>query len=129
MEEEIFIEIPVTLYKDDGMYVIANSKKTDEIIRDVGIVVQGETLEEAKEQWLNSLKFHLQFINNRSNELDRWKPFQKGNWKHIGGTWFKIFGLQFYFRYGRDNKYGWFVPFTKLNVSFHNYWYTRKSKT
>lgn len=26
------------------------------------------------------------------------------------------------FRYGEEMKYGWYVPFTKLNIMFVNYW-------
>ena len=45
-----------------------------------------------------------------------------GNWKHTGGGWFVIFGLHFYFRYGKGMKGGKYIPFTKLNISFHSEW-------
>lgn len=132
-EEELktTVEIPIGYvegeFEDGRKYVVAfNTKETDEIIGDkVGIVIQGDSLDDAKRKFLISLKCHINWIEKRSHELDLWKPFQKGNWKHVGGTWFKVFGINVYFRYGKGMKGGRYIPFTKLNISINNYW--RKS--
>ena len=55
-------------------------------------------------------------------------PFIKGQWKHPGGRWIIIFGLQFYFRYGKNMRHGWYIPGTKLNIIFHNLWKKLKTK-
>lgn len=86
----------------------------------------GKTIEEAEQQFYTILKLLTDIDRERSLELDLWKPFQKGDWSMLGGTWVTIFGIHIYFRYGKNMKHGWFIPFTKLNISTHNYWLTRK---
>lgn len=132
VEERTTIEIPIGYvqgeYEDGKKYVVAfNTKETNDIIGNkIGLVVQGDSLDDAKIQMLQSIKCHIDWIEKRSHQLDLWKPFQKGNWKHIGGTWFTTFGINVYFRYGENMKGGWYIPFTKLNISVRNHWRIKK---
>lgn len=86
------------------------------------ITVQGDTLEDAEAEFWLYLRVGYNFYKDRSEELDKWKPLQLGAWKGIATHWITIFGLHLYFRYGKNMKYGWYIPFTKLNITFTNYW-------
>lgn len=121
MEQTINLEVPVTYIEEDGQHIISTNEETKKFF-DVGIVVQKDTKEEAIRTFWILLKYHIEWDEQRSRELDRWKPFQKGDWSHTGGTWFTIFGFHFYFRYGKGMKHGWYIPFTKLNIMITNYW-------
>lgn len=129
----INVEIPVGYERyelEDGEHhLLFTIEPTEEVIGRVGIVVEGDTLQQAKEEFLKTLKVHLRWEGERSRELDKWKPFQKGNWKHIGGTWFNIFGLNFYFRKGKNMKGGFYIPLTNLNIMFTNHWALKKCNT
>lgn len=117
------IEIPIGYEQDGDIVVLFNTSDTDKLIgANIGIVVQGDSVAEAKRQYLLTLSGHIQWLEKRSRELEKWKPFQKGDWKHIGGKWFTIFGINVYFRTGKGMKGGWYVPFTKLNVKIFNHW-------
>ncbi len=121
--ERITLEIPVGMIEGDGGFVIFNTKETDQILGKVSIVIQEESLEEAKRVYLILLKSHIEWAEDRSRQLDKWKPFQKsGKNTMTRSFWFMIFGMHFYFRRGKGMKGGWYIPFTNLNISFHNYW-------
>lgn len=117
-----YLQIPIGIESYDDGIVLFNVEQTDDIIGKLGIVVQEDTLDKAKAQALDILKYHIKYLEKRSNELDLWKPFQKGQWSHIGGTWFTVFGIHVYFRYGKGMKGGWYIPFTRLNITINNYW-------
>ncbi len=117
------IELPVG-YDTDGKYhIMFNINQTDELIgKSLGIVVQEESKEEAIRQFWTSLRCHIHYLEERSKQLDKWKPLQIGPWMRGTGKWFSVFGLRFYFRVGKNMKYGWYVPFTNLNIMFTNHW-------
>ena len=90
------------------------------------IAVQGKSYKEAENRfWKMALDIYKHH-ESRSQELNRWKWFQKGNWKSIGGTWFTVFGIMVYFRYGKPMIDGWYIPFTNLNIRISNYWMKTK---
>lgn len=120
--QNIEISFPVNYIFDEGHHLIANSDETDNIIGQVNTCVQGDSFEDAKKVYFEILKSNIEYLEERSRQLDLWKPFQKGDWKQIGGTWFTTFGINVYFRYGKGMKYGRYIPFTKLNISISNYW-------
>ncbi len=127
MEEKTTIEIPVGMESGvdhDGKqyYVLFTTDETKKYIGNMGIVTQGETLEEAKEEFLKSLKSTANFWNWHVDQFRRWKPLQIGPWGQTAGHWFRIFGIQFYFRVGKNMKHGWYIPFTNLNIMITNYW-------
>jgi hypothetical protein len=115
------INIDVEVSEDDNIIVLATTDKS-EVILGSPIVVQADSFEEAKEKFWNTLKFINEYHLERSKELDLWKPFQKGNWKETGGKWFIIFGIHVSFRIGENMQRGRYIPFTKLNISIHNFW-------
>jgi hypothetical protein len=121
-EEMINIEIPVAMAQGEGYFVIFNTDETDKLIGKTNIVVQGDSIEDAKSKYLWILKSHIDYMEKRSNDLNKWKSFQKGDWKHIGGTWFTLFGFNVFFRRGKNMKGGWYVPLTNLNITIWNYW-------
>lgn len=69
-----------------------------------------------------SLKILYDYKEDCALRYQRLVPFICGDWKFSGGWWFTVFGLSFYFRYGKQNKGGFFIPFTKLNIQITNYW-------
>jgi hypothetical protein len=127
-EQKTFIEIPVNYVIDQDGICLFGTEETDNILgTKIGIVVQESTLQEAKDMYLSILKYHLTYLEERSKKLDNWMLFQKGDWSHIGGKWFTIYGFHFYFRYGKGMKHGWYIPFTKLNISITNCWKVKRN--
>jgi hypothetical protein len=120
------LSIPVDVFKDGEYFVITTNEVSEAILG--AIVVQGKTFEEAEEQFWSLARFMKEYDEERSRELDKWKFFQKGDWKHIGGTWFTLMGINVYFRKGKGMKGGRYIPFTKLNISVHNHWRRKKEK-
>lgn len=127
-ENQITIELPVAVIQDDKYWCVTASKETEKLIGDnLGGCSQGESREEAIKEFFSLIKWHHEFINERMLSYERWVPFRKGQWNKTGGTWFVIFGLHFYFRYGKQNKGGFFIPFTWLNISFYSEWITYRN--
>jgi len=121
------IEIPVRYVKDElsngeECYVIIDTPECKKIFDGQPFVSQGKTLEHAKQRFLDMITSMYSWNEHRSRELDKYKWFQKGDWSSIGGSWFTILGLNWYFRTGDGMKGGRYIPFTKLNISFCNHW-------
>lgn len=87
-------------------------------------VASGKTKEEAIERLFLALRIRYKRVESRSLEFERWVPLRVGNWSRLGGTWFQVFGINIYFRYGDNKKRGWYVPLTKLNIMVTNLWKT-----
>lgn len=121
---EEFFNFPVSVIESsNGMWVAAFNKKSEEYLgKDISAVAQGKTKEEA----IKNLFFHIQFLYYYLEECrrsyQRFVPIRFGNWKHTGGRWIVIFGINIYFRYGKNMKYGFYIPFTKLNIRINNEW-------
>lgn len=110
-------------FYEGGKHYVTTNDEDNPLSDHMSIFAQGNTFEDAKKSFIKQYRsFIKHYYIKRSNELHRWKPFESGDWSKTGGRWFTIFGFQFYFRYGDGMKGGWYIPFTKLNVSFTNYW-------
>lgn len=130
-KNQIKIDFPISLTSGEHrgvMYFVATTnehtkKYLGELCQGAG---QGNTKEEAINELFSSLRVLHQFNMDRMLNYERWVPFRIGNWLHIGGTWFAIYGFKFYFRYGSGMKGGRYIPFTKLNISITNLWIVYK---
>lgn len=123
-KNQVFINFPIALI-NDGKYWVA-STRTDKsgkfLGEDLTGVSQGKTRKEAIEKLFLMIRYAHSYSEDCRLSYQRWVPFRKDSWGKIGGNWFSIFGFHIYFRYGKGNKEGWFVPFTKLNISFSSDW-------
>lgn len=120
---ETTLALPVEVIHDEDSVTIVLNKEGEKLLGpNFPVVASGDTYKNAVEQFWKLCRFVMKYHRERSDELNRWKFFQKGNWNHTGGTWFNLMGLHFYFRRGEDMQGGWYLPFTKLNISFTNYW-------
>ena len=121
--EQIYLKVPVTLAREGKYFVLLPTDETAaKFLGTSGFCSQGDSFEQAEEKFWKLYRNLYKFQEKRSNELDKWKPFQKGPWGKIGGKWITIFGLHWSFRYGKGMKGGWYIPFTNLNIWFNNYW-------
>jgi len=105
------IEIPVRYIKDElsngeECYVVIDTPECQKIFDGQPFVSQGKTLEQAKQRFLDMITSMCGHDARRSRELDKYKWFQKGDWGSIGGSWFTILGLSWYFRTGKGMKGG-----------------------
>lgn len=108
---------------EEGMWVAATNDETEKILGDfLHGVSQGNTKEEAIANLFETIRIASYFAEDRYRSYQRFVPFRKGNWSHIGGRWFVVFGIHFYFRYGKGMRGGRYIPFTKLNISVSNEW-------
>lgn len=114
--------IPVSVIKSENHYVAGFNSDTEKLLGWGVHSGVGETEEEAILNIFESMNMITEYYRHTSMRYERFVPFLKGDWGKAGGNWFAIFGLHFNFRYGHDMKYGWYIPFTKLNISFRNKW-------
>jgi hypothetical protein len=122
-ENKTFIQFPLSIINDHGYFVVASNSETKQLIGNIGgSSAQGDTLKGAVDQYFKLIKFHHEFLNEKMLSYQRWVPFRKGPWGKIGGNWFAIFGINMHFRYGKGMKGGFYIPYTKLNISLHNNW-------
>lgn len=126
-KEHIQMSIPALLIREENCYVIVATDEGEAMLGQAAYS-QGTTREEAEKEFWNMIRFLNEYYEQRSRELDCWKPIQIGDWKHIGGTWFTVYGFHFYFRRGNGMQGGWYVPGTKLNISISNCWKNLKTK-
>ncbi len=123
-ENKTFIEIPISIIEVEGNWTIGSNKDTEALLgRDLSnICASGETKEEAIAMFFKLMKSITSFHHTRMLKYQKFVPFRKGDWKHTGGKWFTVFGIDVYFRYGKGMKGGWYIPFTKLNIRVYNEW-------
>lgn len=117
-----FIDFPVdVIYTEEEHWVICSNEETKKLLgSSMNIVVQGDTKEEAIQQFFLHLRMTVDFYKKDANKYRKYAPLIIGDWSHIGGSWFQIFGIHVYFRYGKDMKGGFYIPFTKLNIMISN---------
>ena len=127
-KESIKISIDVDLIHDGRNYIITTNGKSDKYFG-AAIVSTGKTIEEAERKFWIMASFSNEYHVNRSNELDKWKLFQKSDGFQRGVGWVTILGIKFYIRHGRQNKGGWFIPLTDINITIINHWRENKVKT
>jgi hypothetical protein len=123
-KNKITFPLPISIvYDDNGVWIAATNDETEALLGDkVGSVAQGETQEEAIKDLITHIKIQIEYYYDMSLSYERWVPLRIGPWSSIGGSWFTVFGFNFYFRYGKNMKHGWYIPFTKLNISIRNQW-------
>jgi hypothetical protein len=128
-ENKTTIEIPVSIVNDGEYWCVGSNKDTEKLVGKSlsAISASGKTKEEAISEFFVMMKTIYFFEEDCRLKYQRWVPFIKGNWSKQGGTWFVIFGIHFYFRYGNGMKGGWYIPFTKLNISIHSDWTTYRN--
>lgn len=136
MKQTFELILPVEYYFEvhDGKecHIIIATDETKKFLN-IPIVVQKETKEDAIKTFWEIANIHLDYLQRRSHQANKWEPFRKGPWQSIGGKWFKIFGIGFHFRKRSENatfkmKGGYNIPLTKWNISFSNDW-NRKHDT
>lgn len=126
MEENKIINLSIPVkYSFDGEYYGVST--TDESKDKLGAHLHGygHSIEEAEEKFWSLLKWINTRDKKRSKELNKYKFFQKGDWSAVGGKWFTILGINFFFRKQKGNfpmEGGWIIPFTKQNIRIHNHW-------
>lgn len=120
-----FIQIPVSIVGEEGWYcIISSNSYTEKLIGQSApwITASANSRQEAIDKFFELFRSDMRHSEFLIMKYQRWVPLKIGAWFSAGGTWFSIFGFRFYFRYGSRMKGGWHVPFTKLNISFHNEW-------
>lgn len=123
-ENQTTVEIPIALAKSGEHWVATTGVKAEEqyLGEELHGLGSGDTKEEAIAKMFEYIRLMAFYYKDSELRYQRWVPFRKGPWGRIGGNWFSIFGLHVYFRYGKKMKYGWYIPFTKLNISFSSDW-------
>lgn len=115
------IKIPVLITEMDGKFVFKTDDEGEKIFGGP-IISQGNSIEEATAAFIRIAKVYSRWMNERSQTLDRLHPFQTGPWSRNAGRWVSIYGINIQFRVGKGMKYGFYIPFTKLNIRFTNHW-------
>lgn len=125
--EKQFIEIPISIKFYGDTWIICSNSETDRYLgKHLHSVTSGQSREEAIENFFRIVRFNHDYWRLSALSYQRWVPFRKGPWKKYGGQWFVVFGIHFHFRYGKNMKGGWYIPFTKLNISVINEWLVYK---
>lgn len=118
-----FYNFPISVIKEGDFWVATFNDETIKLWGDkLNGCGQGKTKEKAIEKLFLMVRISHDYSEECRCNYQRFVPFRKGDWKHIGGKWFTIFGINVFFRYGKNMKHGWYIPLTKLNISIHNQW-------
>ncbi len=121
------LSIPVSIIESDGEYIISFNDETTKLLgSEINTIASGDTKSEAISNFFMLLRSISHYNADKQFSYERFVPFIHGDWSHIGGTWFIIFGIHFYFRYGEGMIGGWYLPFTKLNISVYSLWRSYK---
>lgn len=113
------VYIPYTWFEVDGKYTATIDRDFANKYKFNHSVVQADSFVELNHELLDMQRFVNEFHLYRSNKYYKHALFLKGNWSKIGGKWFKISRLHFYFRPNSKRnrtKGGFFLPFTNLNI-------------
>lgn len=119
-ENRTVVEIPVALvHTDNDNWVISTLNDDSFLGKNLHACAQGNTKDEAIKSMFNMIQIQSEWLHECRLKYQRWVPFRTGP---RGSNWFAIFGINVSFRYGKNMKYGWYVPFTKLNISINSDW-------
>lgn len=122
-ENKEYFNFPISVIQSGNHWTVTGSDETRKLIsKNLTHCSQGDTKEEAIERFFELIRFTEEFNTKRVLSYQRWVPFRKGPWGKTGGNWFAIFGYHISFRYGKNMKYGFYIPLTKLNISFSSDW-------
>lgn len=119
-----FFSIPVSVINShENHWVATCNEDTDKILGNkLHSCAQGETKEDAILKMFKLIQYTHDYTEECRLNYQRFVPFRKGDWKRTGGRWFNIFGINFYFRYGKGIKGGRYIMFTKQNISIRSDW-------
>lgn len=123
-----YFELPISVIESDGTWIVTCNDETKLFLGDrLHACASGKSKEEA----INKMFMMIRHLHNYSEDCrlnyQRFVPFEKGDWKHAGGKWFVIFGIEFYFRIGKSMIGGFYFPFTKINIKVSNQWIEYKN--
>lgn len=114
---------PISIIQDGDQWTACSNGDTDKLIGEkLNCVASGDSKEDAILQLFMMIRITHEYSEKSRLRSEPWVPFRKGDWKQRGGRWFTIFGINFYFRYGKGMKGGKYIPFTKQNISIHSQW-------
>lgn len=127
-ENKTHLHIPVSIIKSEEQWTIGCNSETEKLIGEdlASVTASGDSKEKAIRVFFILLKAGHRYEKECRLKYQRWVPFRKGEWGHIGGTWFVIFGIHVYLRKGKGMKGGIYIPFTKLNIRVYNEWLSYK---
>jgi hypothetical protein len=124
-----YIQIPVSLKESSGKWCLGASSETEKLLGEhlTSFSIQSDSPEDAKTQFFYMLRLISHHTYEEVLKYQRWVPFRRGAWNMGGSRWVTIFGINIYFRYGKNMQHGWYIPFTKINIRISNEWkqYTR----
>ncbi len=122
-ENKEMFQLPISVIESDGVWVATCNDETDKFLGEkLHGGAQGKTKEEAIDKMFHIIRITHDFSEEEKLNYQRFVPFRKGDWKMIGGKWFNIFGIGFYFRVGKNMKHGKYIPFTNVNVRISSDW-------
>lgn len=122
-ENQDVFNLPISVVNGGDHWVASFNEETKKYFgNNITGIGQGKTKEEALHRMFLNVRLAINYSEECRLNYQRFVPFRKGDWKHVGGRWFTIFGFNFYFRYGEGMKYGKYIPLTKLNISIRNEW-------
>ena len=100
-------KLPISVIKSGEFWVATCNDETDLILGEhLHAVAQGKTKEDAINSMMKMLRYTHEYTEECRVKYQRWVPFRKGDWNMVGGKWFVVFGLHFYFRYGKSMRHG-----------------------
>lgn len=122
-ENQHTFALPIAIHgNDEEGYTATCNEKTEKYLGELNGCHHGKTKEEAINGMFALIRMAYEYDEECRLNYQRFVPFRKGDWSHIGGSWFTVFGIHVYFRHGKGMKGGWYVPFTKLNISVSSDW-------
>lgn len=111
--------LPIQMEEVEYGFIATPSEETLKYLPDIPLVGAGVTKEAAMEDMFFSLNVLFQYHEEKHLAYERMIPLVIGP---KGSRWIMIFGFFISIRYGKQNKGGWFIPFTKVNISIQNRW-------
>jgi len=126
-ENRKIVYLPISLVHDDGYWVASCSDETKKFLGELHSCAQGKSEEEAINNMFEMLRFSYEYEVECRLRYQRWVPLRVGPWGMSGGRWFSVFGINVSFRHGDNMLGGWYVQFTKLNISIHSDWSAYKN--
>ena len=128
-------QFPISVIQSGDVWVASFNDETELLMGDkLSGCAQGDTKADAIKKLFMIVRLTHEYSDECRIKYQRWVPFRTGQWSGIGSRWVTIFGLHVSFKYGNGMKGGWYIPFTKLNISFSSEWktysrYKKKNKT
>lgn len=117
------VDLPISIIQSEDCWTVSIRDDQEKYLgKSVKVCCSGSSKEQAVERLFEVIRIIHRLSEEKRLNYQRWVPFRRGDWSKTGGMWFVIFGIRFYFRYGRDMKFGWFIPFTRLNISVSSEW-------